>query len=294
MQGRTNRQFKLFEDYKIKIKKQLKDNLKVIYTDLDGTLLNDRGCLFKDDRERFFFDGVRIFKKIEEKGQDIVLISGRDKFQLRFNAMLMGLRNYVSELGCEITYDLGRDSYVVFNDKNYKYKIVKGGKDLLSIIQLMKKAFPGKIDSNIEWSMARSYNALFSGEIDIGRANLILEENGYGGLVFVDNGFSRLFNPGPDVKNPRIYNLLPKGVDKSSAINLDKKIREFETKNCIALGDSAEDVKMAKEVSAFFLMKDAIVKDPGIIKLISNYENIYVTSLNMNRGWVEVMKYLAD
>jgi hydroxymethylpyrimidine pyrophosphatase-like HAD family hydrolase len=88
--------------------------------------------------------------------------------------------------------------------------------------------------------------------------------------------------------------MVPEGVDKSTAIRLDKKIRNLKSDNCIALGDSAEDLKMASEVKFFFLMNDAIEKDREILKSLLEYENVYVTRSRMNRGWVEVMKYLAQ
>ena len=100
-------------------------------------------------------------------------------------------------------------------------------KTLLGIIELLKANFPGKIDSRIEWSMERTYNALFLGDIDVVKANEILAKNGYEGLSLVDNGFSKLMNLNLDVEHLRIYNLVPKGVDKSSAIKLDKEIRKL-------------------------------------------------------------------
>jgi len=221
-------------------------------------------------------------------------VSGRNKLQLRYNAMLLGARNYIPELGCELVYDLGREVHITFDNSGYKYEITRGGKDLMRIIKIFKDAFPGKIESRIEWSMERSYNALFFGEIDLIAANRLLAENGYGGLVLVDNGFSRLMSAYLDIKNPRIYNLIPAGVEKSTAIKLDRKLRNLKKGNCIALGDSAEDLKMAKEVFAFFLMKDAVEMDSSLLELAGSCSNVYITEGRMNRGWAEVIKYLAQ
>jgi hydroxymethylpyrimidine pyrophosphatase-like HAD family hydrolase len=260
---------------------------------MDGTLLNDRGCLIKDVDGKFFIDCIELFEKSEKLGRDIVLVSGRNKLQLRYNAQLMGVINYIPELGCELVHDLGEKVYVTFDTSNYKYDITRGGKDLVRIIELLKFNFPRKIDSRIEWSMERSYNALFLGDVDADKANSILAKNGYGGLSLVDNGFSKLMALNLDVEHLRIYNIVPKGVDKSSAIKLDKEIRKLQKNNCIALGDSSEDLKMAKEVHAFFLMKDTIERDSDILESLRNYDNVYVTSQSMNRGWAEVIKCLS-
>jgi HAD superfamily hydrolase (TIGR01484 family) len=234
-----------------------------------------------------------LFEKSEKMGWDIVLVSGRNKLQLKYNAQLMGVNNYIPELGCELVHNLGEKVYVTFDSYNYKYDVTRGGKDLVSIIELLKSNFPGKIDSRLEWSMERTFNALFLGDIDTVKANDILAKNGYEGLSIVDNGFSKLMSLNLDVEHLRIYNLVPKGVDKSSAIKLDKEIRKFQKNNCIALGDSSEDLKMAKEVHAFFLMKDTIERDSDILDSLKNYDNVFITGQSMNRGWAEVIRYLA-
>jgi HAD superfamily hydrolase (TIGR01484 family) len=288
-----NTEYKLFDDYKHKIKEDLK-NLKVIYTDLDGTLFNDQGCIIKDFEGNFYFEVVKLFERIEKRGWDVVLVSGRNKLQLRYNSMLVGVKNYITELGSELVHNLGESTYVTFDDKKYNYEITKCGKDLLNIIKILKEAFPNKIDSNLEWSIDRTFNALFFGEVDLKKANRILRDAGYEGLVLVDNGFSKLVNLNLDVKHLRIYNLMPRGVDKSSAIKLDRKLRNFKDENCIALGDSAEDLKMASAVKYFFLMRDAIERDGDILNSLCDFDNVFVTKYRMNRGWAEVIKYLLD
>jgi len=287
-----NTKYKLFDDYKDKIKKDLKD-LKVIYTDLDGTLFNDQGCIIKDCEGNFYFEVVKLFESIAKKNWDIVLVSGRNKLQLRYNSMLVGVKNYITELGSELVHNLGEKVYVTFDNEKYNYEITKCGKDLVNIIKILKEVFPNKIDSNLDWSIDRTFNALFFGDVDLEKANKILKDAGYGGLVLVDNGFSKLVKLNLDVENMRIYNLMPRGVDKSSAIKLDKELRNFKDSNCIALGDSIEDLKMAPVVKYFFLMRDAIERDGDILNSLCNFDNVFVTKHRMNRGWAEVMKYLV-
>lgn len=283
--------YNLFNDYKKVIKEQL-NNLKVIYTDLDGTLLNDQGCLVKDVNGKYYVEVVKLLGRVAKRNWDLVLVSGRNRVQLRYNAQLLGARNYIAELGSELVYNLGEKVFVTFDIKKYNYDITNCGKDLINIINIFRENFPHKIDSNLDWSKDRAYNALFFGEIDIDDANRVLEKNGYEGLSLVDNGFSKLVKLDLDVKTLHIYNLIPRGIDKSTAIKLDKKLRNFTAENCIALGDSAEDLKMAKEVKFFFLMNDAIEKDQGILKSLPGFKNVFVAKQKMNRGWVEIISYL--
>jgi len=284
--------YKYFKDHRDDLKDKIRD-LRVIYTDLDGTLLNDQGCIVKDFEERYYFDALKLLKNIKEMGWDLVLVSGRNKYQLRYNAQMLGARNYISELGSELVYDLGKEVHVTFNNKNH-FDLTYNGKDLKKIIELLMEQFPEKIESQMEWSLYRSHNALFLGEINLKKANALLQREGYRGLVLVDNGFSKLMDLKLDVEKFHIYNLMPEGVTKANGIKLDKKLRNFKKDNCIALGDSLEDIKMAKEVKYFFLMKNALEHREELEKGLLKYDNVYITEGEMNRGWNEVMSGLLQ
>ena len=151
------------------------------------------------------------------------------------------------------------------------------------------KEFAGKIEGRMEWSNFRSLTGLFFGDVDLDKANELLKKEGYGELVFIDNGFSKLMELDLDVERLRIYNLMPVGVTKAKAIMLDKKLRKLRKDNCIALGDSIEDLKMAPEVKYFFLMKNALEHKDDLEDELIKYDNVYITDKIMNRGWNEVM-----
>lgn len=285
--------YRLFRDSKKEIKENLKD-LKVIYTDLDGTLFNDRGCIIKDEKGGYYFKAVKLLSEIVRKNWDVVLVSGRNKFQLRYNAQIIGLKNYIAELGSELVYNLGKEVYATFDRQKIKYDLTYEGKDLIKIIELFKKNFPDKIESKMEWSRYRSHTVLFFGEINLNLANKLLKKEGYGELVLVDNGLSSLVELGLDIERLHIYNLMPEGVNKAKGIKLDKKIRNFDINNCIALGDSLEDLKMAGEVKYFFLMGNALEHKEMILDELDKYNNVYVTDGVMNKGWAEVIEYLVN
>ena len=125
-------------------------------------------------------------------------------------------------------------------------------------------------------------------------AKKLLKEKGYDGIDMVDNGFSNLVDLDLDVERLHIYNLIPKGVNKAKGVRRDKKIRNFRKENCIAMGDSLEDLKMASEVQYFFLMRNALEHKGELEVELKKYNNIYITREFMNRGWYEVMKYLLQ
>ena len=283
--------YRLFKDSKKEIKENLGD-LKVISTDLDDTLFNDSGCIVKDEKGNYYLEAVKLLPKIAGKNWDVVLVSGRNRVQLRYNAQMIGLKNYIAELGSELVYNLGEEVYTTYDKQKMKYDLTYEGKDLIKIVELLKKNFPGKIESKMEWSKYRSHSILFFGEINLDLANKLLKKEGYGELALVDNGFSSLMEMNLDIKRLHIYNLAPSGINKSKGIKLDKKIRNFNTGNCIALGDSLEDLKMADEVKYFFLIGNALEHNGMILGELNNYNNVYVTEGAMNKGWTEVIEYL--
>ena len=122
----TKRCYKFFKDNKEQIKERISD-LKVIYTDLDGTLFNDQGCMIKDIGGKYYFKALRLLEDINKKGWDLVLVSGRNKFALRYNAQMIGASNYIAELGSELVYNLGKEVHVTFDnsrnniDLTYKF-----------------------------------------------------------------------------------------------------------------------------------------------------------------------------
>jgi len=284
---------KFFKDYKKEIKSAIND-VKVIYTDLDGTLLNNKGCLIKDDEDNYFFDAVKQLKNLADKSIDVVLVSGRNKMQLKYNAQMMNLKNYIAELGSEVVYDLGKEVHTTYDKTRQKYDFASLGPDLEAVAGLLKNEFPLQIEYNADWNRYRSTNVLFLGEIDLDRANKLLEQHGYGDWGIINNGPTALYATNLNVNKVYFYNLMPKGVDKSSGVKLDKKLRHLEKKNCIALGDSLEDLKMAGEVSHFFLMNNNFHDEKDVLEALPQYNNVYISESKMNRGWAEVISYLFN
>lgn len=259
---------------------------------MDGTILNNKGCLIMDDEGNYYLEALEQLKNLSSKDIDVVLVSGRNRMQLKYNAQMMNLKNYIAEIGSEVVYDLGREVHATYDKSTLKYDFASLGPDLDAVASLLKKAFPMQIDYKAEWNRYRFTNVLFLGQIDLPKANRLLEENGYGDSLLINNGATALYPTNLNVNKVYFYNLMPKGVDKSSGLKLDKKIRHFSVKNCIALGDSLEDLKMAGEVCYFFLMNNNLQEEKDILEVLPDYKNVYISEKKMNRGWSEVISYL--
>ena len=282
---------KFFQDHKEKIREEIRD-IKAIYTDCDGTLFNDKGSIINDAEGRYFFGAVRCLELLYQHNIDLVMISGRNRYQLKYNAQMLNLNNYIAELGAEVVHNRGREVFQTYDKKNFRHDFTSLGEDFDNVVKLIKSSFPSKIDCRPEWNKNRNTNILFLGEIDVEKANKILDENGFGDSMIMNNGPTSLYAAEfPDCKT-YFYNLMPKGVDKSKGVRKDREIRKFKKENCLALGDSAEDLKMADEVKFFFLMNNDIHEEDHVLEALPNYDNVFITEKKMNRGWEEVIRYL--
>ena len=73
----------------------------------------------------------------------------------------------------------------------------------------------------------------------------------------------------PDVTEPRVYHLIPAGVSKARAVAAHMRARGLSPADCIAVGDSREDLAVAPHVAAFWLVANALERDPTIREAIA-------------------------
>src|SRR5918912_3445013 len=90
------------------------------------------------------------------------------------------------------------------------------------------------------------------GLVDTGEANAFLAEHGHGALRLVDNGAiapkeSLQDLPGP----PHAYHLIPREASKAAAVARHMQARGYAAGECIAVGDSREDLDVARAVGRF-------------------------------------------
>jgi phosphoglycolate phosphatase len=73
------------------------------------------------------------------------------------------------------------------------------------------------------------------------------------------------------------------------------QIRGYQREECIAVGDSREDLEVAEVVGRFFLVANAVEKDPEIRQAIAGRANVEVTEGRNGEGFYEaVVRSLAE
>jgi hydroxymethylpyrimidine pyrophosphatase-like HAD family hydrolase len=61
------------------------------------------------------------------------------------------------------------------------------------------------------------------------------------------------------------YHLVPAGVSKGRAVARHMHVRGYEPAQCIAVGDSREDVGTSEAVGTFWLVANALDRDPLLV-----------------------------
>ncbi|MDD5747747.1 MAG: HAD-IIB family hydrolase [Actinomycetota bacterium] len=268
--------------------------VKVVYSDLDGTMLGPVGCFFRDADFGLTIKPALALLNALSRNVDIMLVSGRHRSQLRETARILGCRNYVAELGTEIIYDLGANVLVNIGELEvpsgsvYDYIISTG------VVDFLLDRYQRKLEMHTPWSEERDCTPLMRGYVDVKEAKKLLEENGFSQFDIIDNGVIARKSPSLDTRETRAYHIVPKGVSKEQAVLRDREYRTIKKEETVAVGDAEADLPFADVVGAFFLVRNGLESNPHLARVVDETENIFVTEEKMGLGWAEVLDVLLS
>lgn len=265
------------------------DQVRVVYTDLDGTMMGPLGNFILNIEREYTLRPVRALVEALRRGVDVVPVSGRSGRQLRETARVLGLKNYIAELGVEVVYNLGEevviDTGALEGECADLYEHIANS----GVADFLLSRYKRRIEYHTPWSDFRECTPLFRGLVDIQEVNDLLDER-FPGMVLVDNGVLPRTSPTLDVHEMRAYHLIPKGVSKEKAAAEDMRRRGFHRSETIAIGDSEADLAFAAEVGAFFLVRNGLYSNPHLVSVISACDNVVVTEGFLNEGWAEAVE----
>jgi len=238
--------------------------VRCLYLDLDGTLLGRGGSLLHDGDGTTSLLGVRALEACLRADVEIVLMSGRRRETVWNPARLFGQTSYIYEVGSCLVLD-GEEHWLTGdlqpNEQGSIFEQVaaSGAPDLLL------DHFAGRLEYHHPWHRDREVSHLFRGLADAAEADALLAEHGFGNLRLVDNGAMHAgTHTLGDLPQVRVYHLIPAGVSKAKAVAAHMRARGLAREECIACGDSREDLAVGAEVGAFWLVRNAIDRDPTI------------------------------
>jgi hydroxymethylpyrimidine pyrophosphatase-like HAD family hydrolase len=261
--------------------------LRCVYTDLDGTLLGHHGSLFRDSEGGFSMLQARAVEACFRANVEIVVKSGRREAQVLEDARLLGQTAYIYEVGCGVVID-GEKTVLVGDaeadpDKTLAETMVDRG-----IPDLLFGYFEGRLEWHYPWHRQRELSLLFRGKIDVDEANRVIADAGHQGLRLIDNG--AIFRPMEGLDGPaHAYHLLPEAASKANAVVFHMRARGYAPEECIAIGDSVEDLDVAEAVGRFFVPANGPERDPGLAEAIAGRPNVTVTEGRMGEGVYEAI-----
>ena len=269
--------------------------IRCVYTDLDGTLLGRGASLFRDGEGNFTLLPARALEACHRAGVEVVLKSGRRKAQVMEDARLIGQTAYIYEVGAGLVID-GEETLLTGELRPGDGKTVHALIEESGAPRLLLEAYAGRLEPHAPWHLDREVSHLFRGLVDAAAANELLATKGLGHLRLVDNGAigpkeSLLDLGGP----PHAYHLIPATASKAEAVARHMAARGYAAGECLGVGDSREDLGVARVVGRFFLVANAVAKDPDIRGALAGLGNVEVTEARNGEGFYEaVVRSLAE
>jgi hydroxymethylpyrimidine pyrophosphatase-like HAD family hydrolase len=289
---------------------------RCLYVDLDGTLLGRGASLVHDGSGNISFEGVRAIQACLRADVEIVLMSGRRRIQVAEDARLLGQSAYIFEAGACVVLGAGllgpasgRAGLSDGGATGVRVGVPAGGEehwltgDLrpgeLTIAQqiedsgapaLLLERYSGRLEYHEPWHVGREVSHLFRGLVDAGEVDLLLEQHGLGHLRLVDNGVvNRRSAALAELPHVRGYHLVPAGASKAAAVAFHRQVRGYACEETFAVGDSREDLACAEHVGKFWLVANAVERDPSMGEATAAYDNVRIAEAGHGGGVYEAV-----
>jgi hypothetical protein len=203
---------------------------------------------------------------------------------------MLGSTAFIFELGCGLVLD-GElewltDGLVPTADRGSIYAQIEASGAPAALLE----SYGDRLEYHTPWSRARDVSHLFRGKVDLDQANLLLSDTGYGWLRLVDNGVVRSATEQmPGLPVIHAYHLIPAAASKARGVATHMRARGYAREECIAVGDSREDVETAAVVGTFWLVANALERDPTLAAEVTGRGGLRVTSDSYGAGVYEAV-----
>jgi hydroxymethylpyrimidine pyrophosphatase-like HAD family hydrolase len=267
---------------------------RCMYVDLDGTLLGRGASLLHDGDGAVTIDGVRAVQACLRADVEVVLMSGRRRAQVYEDARLLGQSSFIYEAGACVVLD-GEEHWLTGDllpgELTIAEQIERSGAP-----QLLLEHYTGRLEYHEPWHVQREVSHLFRGLVDALEADELLAQSGHGNLRLVDNGVVNRRSPAlADLPHVRGYHLLPISASKSAGVAFHSQARGYTREQTFAVGDSREDLACAANVQTFWLVANALARDPSIAEAVAAHDNVRVAEAGHGAGVYEaVVSTLID
>jgi phosphoglycolate phosphatase len=259
-----------------------------LYVDLDGTLLGANGSLVHDGEGGVSLDGVRAVQACLRAGVDVVLMSGRRRAQVFEDARLLGQASFIYEAGACVVLD-GEEHWLT-GDLMPGELTISEQIEASGAPAMLLEHYAGRLEYHDPWHVQREVSHLFRGLVDAVEADALLAERGHGNLRLVDNGVvNRRSAALAELDHVRGYHLVPKSASKASAVAFHRQARGYAREATFGVGDSREDLACAEHVHEFWLVANAVERDPSLRADAARHENVRIAQAGHGAGVYEAV-----
>lgn len=270
--------------------------MRCVYVDLDGTLLGPGGSLLLGGDGRFSALGVRALEACWRAEVEVVLYSGRKQSSVFEAARLIGSSAYIFELGCGLVLDGELEWLTDGIEPSGERGTIHRQIDDSGAPALLLEHFADRLEYHTPWSVGRDVSHLFRGLLDLEEVASLLDASGLGWLRLVDNGVVREHaNRLPGVPVVHAYHLIPAGASKARAVARHMQARGYAAEECIAVGDSREDMEASTVVGSFWFVANALERDSTIESELRGRPRVRIAEEGYGAGVYEaVVTTLAE
>lgn len=239
--------------------------MRCLYVDLDGTLLGPDASLLTGADGRFSLLGVRALEACARAGAEVVIYSGRRQSSVFDAARLIGSSAFIFEIGCGLVLDGELEWLTDGVEPSEPAGSIFDQIEASGAPAMLLETFTGRLEYHTPWAARREVSHLFRGEVDLTAAAAVLEAAGFGWLRMVDNGVINATSEHlRGLSAIHAYHLVPAGSSKARAVARHQQARGYAPQDCIAVGDSREDMGAADVVGTFWLVANGLERDPSL------------------------------
>lgn len=266
------------------------ERVRILYTDLDGTLLGPGGTLLVDGQGKPSINAAAAIVDVNKAGLPVVIISGRSRVQLTEVARVCGWNDFIAEAGAVLTHWDGKNREVTFDTPQWPAGVPARGRSVFDEIEAsgayeaLRAAFPGRVEYHDPWHLHRDATLVLRGCLPLDEAQAVLDSLPLP-LDLLDNGLVRRKNHGLSCDGPiHAYHVVPRGASKRRAIELDLAARGLLPRHAAMIGDSVTDLECSPTVGLTVLVENALECD-GFAERMAQCDNAVLVRGKRGDGW---------
>jgi hydroxymethylpyrimidine pyrophosphatase-like HAD family hydrolase len=264
--------------------------MRCLYVDLDGTLLGPGASLLRGADGGFSLDAVRALQACDRAGVEVVLFSGRKQASVYEDARLIGQSSYIFEAGCGLVLDGELEWLTGGVEPSAELGSISAQITASGAPALLLEHFAGALEYHTPWSEGREVSHLFRGSVDLAEAQAVLDGAGHQWLRILDNGVVAEHAASmPELPVVRAYHVIPAVASKVTAVRRHMQNRGYTREECIAAGDSREDMDAAAAVGCFWLVANGLARDPTLADDVRGRPGVRVTEGEYGAGVYEAV-----